>query len=501
MTTKRILAFFLVTYLAAACAGAVETAVRLDASTRPASSPFPWLFEGVSAVSAPGGGRVITLDPAQYSPDEDTDLLIHFDGESPLDATGRWRLQGEGAFAYASAELAYMGSGAASFRAPGSRLTLNPEKSSIFGANSVSGDFSLEFWLYPANVETGEILLLWKGARRDGARSTTQQVSAIFSRNRLAFAFSNFFSPPGGGASQINLSGTSLLVPRTWSHHLVRFDSSTGLLEYLMNGISEATAYATRTGREGGEVYLPSVGTVSPVSLGPNYTGLLDELRLSSVWVERPALSRHGLNSGRATSPLIDLGWANTRLTAIDAQIRTPGNSGAAFFFRAGDFPETWRGENPEWRPFKPGVTLPEDARGRYAQVRIELYPDPRGGAGPALSWLTLNYLPDPPPPPPGEVLAIPGDRRISVKWSRVPDADLRGYLLYYGYAPGEYFGTDADQGRSPIDAGDAIGLTLTGLTNGRLYYFVVASYDAVRPLRPGEFSRESAARPVRSVP
>jgi len=501
MTTKRILAFSLLAVLAHASLGAVETSYRVDASTLPSSSPVPWKFEGVSAARIAGGGPVIALNPAEYQPDDSTDLLVHFDGGAPRDETGRWRLEAQGAFSTVPAELAYMGSGAASFRAPDSQLSLLPDKSSIFGTKAISGDFSIEFWLYPANVESGEILLLWKGARRDGSRTTTQQVSVIFSRNRLIMAFSNFFAPPSGGPSQINLSSASLLVPRTWSHHLLRFDSSTGLLEYLMNGITEATAYATRTGKEGGEVFLPSVGAASPVSLGPNYTGLLDELRISSRWIDKPALGKFGLEPGRATSPILDLGWANTRIRTIDAEIRTPGNSGAAFFFRAGDSPETWREDRPAWRPFTPGAPLPPDALGKYAQVRVELYPDPRGGAGPVLSSVNLNFLPDQPPPPPGEILVIPRDRSIALRWSRVPDADLKGYLVYYGTAPGEYYGTDAEQGESPIDVGDSIGFTLSGLTNGRLYYIAVAAYDGVKPLRPGEYSAEAAARPVRTVP
>lgn len=501
MTTKRILAFFLTVILACVSAVAVETVYRLDATAVPASSPVPWKFEGTSAIFAEGGESFIVLNPAQYRPDGETDLLVHFDGNKPKDESGRWRLNAQGAFSIVPADLAYMGSGAASFRAPGCQLDLFPDKSALFGTNSISGDFSVEFWLYPANVESGEILLLWKGARRDGNRTVTQQVSALFSRNRMLFAFTNFFAPPAGGASQVNLSGASLLVPRTWSHHLIRFDSSTGLLEYLMNGVTEATAYATRTGKEGGEVYLPAVGTASPVSLGPNYTGLLDELRFSSRWIDRPALGKYGPEPGRATSPMIDLGWANTQLKKVDVEIRVPGNSGAAFFFRAGDSPETWRDESPAWRPFEAGAPLPEDARGRYAQVRVEFYPDARGGSGPTLSSVALHYLPDLPPPPPAEILAVAGDGTIKIRWSRVPDADLRGYLIYYGDAPGEYNGADAIQGRSPIDVGNVVGHTLTGLANGKLYYIAVASYDAVNPVRPGEFSREATARPVRTVP
>jgi len=113
--------------------------------------------------------------------------------------------------------------------------------------------------------------------------------------------------------------------------------------------------------------------------------------------------------------------------------------------------------------------------------------------------------------------VAYPKDGAVELHWSRVPEADLAGYLVYYGERPGEYFGAGADQGDSPIDAGDTTALTLTGIPNGRLLYFVVAAYDSGpdpdsglrvtgdsargrAEARAGEFSPETAARPSRTA-
>ncbi|HSV56603.1 MAG TPA: hypothetical protein VLH39_05780, partial [Magnetospirillaceae bacterium] len=120
MTTKNIPALLLIVHFGVCAVGAVETSLRLDASTRPAASPFPWILRGIAAVPAADGTPLLALEPALHRADEGTDLLLRFDGEARLDGSGRWRLEPQGIFQLAPADLAYRGSGAASFRAPGS---------------------------------------------------------------------------------------------------------------------------------------------------------------------------------------------------------------------------------------------------------------------------------------------------------------------------------------------------------------------------------------------
>jgi hypothetical protein len=87
--------------------------------------------------------------------------------------------------------------------------------------------------------------------------------------------------------------------------------------------------------------------------------------------------------------------------------------------------------------------------------------------------------------------------------------ADLGGYLVYYGDNPGDYLGKGALEGDSPVDAGPNLSCTLTGLTNGRLYFFAIASYDTpglratggTPTARAGMVSAEIAARPSRTSP
>jgi hypothetical protein len=88
----------------------------------------------------------------------------------------------------------------------------------------------------------------------------------------------------------------------------------------------------------------------------------------------------------------------------------------------------------------------------------------------------------------------------VDLSWRASPDADLSGYLVYFGVASGEYFGESALLGVSPLDAGKRTFLRIDGLKNGTLYYFTVAGYDRNSPANAGEFSREVSARPLRTI-
>jgi hypothetical protein len=77
----------------------------------------------------------------------------------------------------------------------------------------------------------------------------------------------------------------------------------------------------------------------------------------------------------------------------------------------------------------------------------------------------------------------------------------VKGYRVYYGEAPGSYLGGDAANGTSPIDAGDSTRLEITGLSNGKLYYFAIVAYDDSEPPQRSSFSQEVSARPSRIYP
>jgi hypothetical protein len=58
----------------------------------------------------------------------------------------------------------------------------------------------------------------------------------------------------------------------------------------------------------------------------------------------------------------------------------------------------------------------------------------------------------------------------VQLAWDANAEADLAGYKVYVGLAPGNYF--------TSIDVGNVTNYTVTGLEAGRLYYFAVTAYD-----------------------
>ncbi len=438
-----------------------------------------------------------------------TDLLAHFYHEGEGEATGHYRL--ERGRSLISPEVRVLGDGAAGFNGERAGLRLFPLAGALLARGTRWEDFSIEFWLRPAQASDGEEVLAWSGSRWSGARGSggelkPQELRCQVRSRRLVWEFVNFFGAGEGAAGEgspavIRLEGISPLVPRSWHHHLLRYDSGSGLLEYLMDGVPEAVAYArAKPGLAGaapdGPPLQPYTGEAdsAPLEVGRGYTGFLDELRISRAFVEDPVLTRYDGKAGVAVSAPLDLGYTGTRLKRIQAVYEAKGDSDIFFYYRLADRLTSDQLEG-DWVQFRPGDELGQ-ALGRYVQLRVELFPDGRRTLSPQLSELRLVYEQDLPPAAPAGVLATAGNGLVRLAWKPVREEDVRGYLVYYGQAPGDYHGTGADRGPSPIDAGAATALELKGLENGQLYYFAVVCYDSTQPPHRSGFSKEVSARP-----
>ena len=458
------------------------------------------------------------------------DLHLSFDEGRPTwfaDTQGNYDVLTSPELGAAAEPWSRLGKGAALFNGktggsganngPEGPLVLRPRQGALFAPGSHVRDFSIEFWLFPQNLQNGELVLSWHSSKPDGRGGyINQRVQCVASRDKLKWMFANFFFSPGERDSKtVSLSGP-VLINRTWSHHLIRYDADLGLLEYLVDGRLEALDYATSTGRERGDVYTPVIGEDCRLVLGARFSGLMDEFRIHGTCFEKPVLSRYSDRAGRVETRTMDLGYSNSSVLSIEAFGGRTSNSAGTFrseyagngALRFQDHAELMfyirSGGNPyllnevQWVPFIPGTEL-TGQRGRYVQLAADFYPSGDGETSPYLSELRVIYRAAEPPPPPSLVAATVKDGAVELSWRASPSRDVGGYLVYYGTAKGEYL-----EAESPVDAGSRTSLRVEGLKNGTLYYFAVAAYGIPDSREyyfvpePGEFSREVAARPLR---
>ena len=475
------------------------------------------------------------------------DLCVSFDEKDPglfRDSTGHYRLTSPSGVECADRALARAGMGAALFGRSGMESNRGPlviqpvSRNALFAPGNKMRDFTIEFWFYPINMENGEQILTWaasipaditqKGSQHalSNGRYIVQKVNCSVSKNRLQWSFKNFFAPANGaGFLDIEFSGSSHVIPKVWSHHLVRFDADTGLIEYLVDGNSEVIVYATSAGRESREVYTPYAGSGGNFLLGEKFSGLIDELRIYSAYTERGSIQKYALSGGRIETRPIDLGNVSSSVVKVNVsggrtsirensvrnefnengRFRFADDSEMNFFIRVSENP--YQLNNCKWLSFTPGADL-QGISGRYVQLAVDFYPSSDGEGSPYLDEIDIVFIPGEPPMPPRNLIAVAADGGVTLSWRHSPNANTEdrhtGYLVYYSSKRGELFGEDAALGSSPIDVGIKNSVNITGLTNGTLYYFRVAAYVSLdEPYNfasrhnIGVFSSEVTARPL----
>jgi hypothetical protein len=498
---------------------------------------------GITELNLVRPAPVLALSPSRdtspssggFRADSTPDLTLSFDEGKPSlfrDSTGHYRVIASPLLASADDHNARVGTGAVIFpdvqperfntvgakpekaKSSGPLVIEAQNRGALFAPYNRIYDFSIEFWLNSLNMENGEQILQWIAARPlndDKTRYTSQRILCASSKNRLQWSFTNFFTSPDGGENiDINIGGVSAIVPKTWSHHLIRFDSITGMVEYLVNGKTESIEYAASGRHEGGEVYTPITGEGGCFILGSGFSGLLDEFRIHGVNTPAPVVRKYPLQGGRIETRAVDLGQGSNGILKLEAsggrvairdaklnnefkrngRFRFSDDSEMQFFIRSSDNPYRWDGP---WQAVTPGAELAGIVQGRYMQLAVDFYPSENGESSPYLEELGITYLPDEPPLPPAQLTAIAMDGAVQLRWKSSPDQNTRGYLVYYGTSSDDYFGEDAVLGASPIDVGKRNTVFIDGLKNGTLYYFRVAAYSH----HAGEFSREVRARPL----
>ena len=427
-----------------------------------------------------------------------TDLLLSLNEPIQRDQSGNYSVIEHPEY---STTYFKSGGGSATFDRE-HRMVLQPDsRGSLFSPLTNWEDFTIEFWLYAANPKEGESIIQWKGLGKKGNDIYSQSILCHFTNRRLVWSFSNIFQMPESPESYYEISGDPVL-PRQWNHHMLRYNSHTGMLEYLINGQPSAIIYTTNDGNESNTVYTPRIGDEpGELVLGSGMTGFLDEFRIEKQFLEDLSTRDYKL-PGYGISPVLDLKFSDSKLNSLAAVENSRGNSAVfPYYFTTNSLLEAERvrmdfsGEETildtegYWKPF---TDLDGSSRGRYLLMAFLMYPDMKEDLSPGLSFLEVNYTPSLPPLPPAYLFAETDEQgRVKVEWNLSASPDVEGYLLFFGENPGEYIYPG-----SPLKIEKGNYTLIEGLSPFKQYFFAVKSYTGSESPRYSDFSEEISIRP-----
>lgn len=446
------------------------------------------------------GYESIQLSTNSFVKDDDTDLLIDFENPANIIAYGNYEVVFNN---LKFSNQAIMEKSAGLCRNMGG-LDLMGLPGSFFGSPGVQGSFTIEFWLCPSIAENGEVIFDWESSKVARGNLIYQLLNCSFSKGHLVWNLTNFFD--GYENQTVTLEGSSKIIPDKWAHHALSFDCETGILEYLVNGITQDIIYITSNGKENGQTYLVYLGEQAKLQFCKEYTGKIDEIRI----MRKPYSELGGQiaeNAGKTSRMLYEpkggrfvtkpiVVSTGSKLKKIVSEQTVPSQTEICYYVRSGDNYFNWTSNYPEWKAVVPGQEI-EDISGMYFQLACDLYPDGDGSSSPSITQLTLEFEELPLPHPPFTVKAQAGNGSVTLSWSCSVDNTTGGYYIYYGSRPGEYLGRFAAEGSSPINAGNTTSYKITGLENGKIYYFAIASWSALDDRIIGPLSKEVYARPA----
>ncbi len=449
------------------------------------------LFEGKKGYNSMG------LTSAVYKPDESTDLLIHFDGSVITDASGNYTVESQIENTHIEKS---MGDGAGVFRGSKESITLYPGSGAIFSGDEVLDNFSIEFWLNPSRFSENPILISYQGTLRDKKGNLIpQELTCSMENRKLNWKMKNIFYTEERNTN-IELQGLSPIIPDVWHHHLLRFDGSSGLIEYLVDGQLEAIQYASKTGTEDGTFFFPLISSLgnNNLTIGNGFIGYMDELRISKAYIQNPVLKRYQDRSGSAISQIMDLGRSNSILKKITVEHEIPEDSAIFFYYNISDNLATMFNEI-NWVEFYPPEILFSKNKGRYLRIKMNIQTDGEEIRTASLSELNITFEKNLQPLAPSYLYVTGEESSVTLKWPQMSEPDIKGYLIYYGTQKGIYSGHAALEGASPltVQGKNITSVTIHGLENEKLYHFAVAAYDDAGTEYPGILSSEVTIRPA----
>lgn len=439
----------------------------------------------LSLVEGKRGFLDLTNSDNEYKSDKYTDMILHFNKPEQTDESGNYTFLNQKTFIKSAGTL---GGGSVLFDGS-DPLLVKSNSNAIFSPSTLWDDFTLEFRILPATLKEGSTVFLWKGLQMKESHLIAQEIRCTISNRKLVWDFENFFINPDNMIRRISLSGDKL-IPGIWSHHMITFNSETGLLEYKINNVPVDNIYTSKTGRESLEFNVPHIGNQQsfPIELGENFSGLMDEFRISKRIIDTPILYRYS-TTGYMETDILDLKKPDSLLINIETESSKPGNASIHLEYAISNNKFDLLNPDLSWTTFE--SFNPIMAKGRFVKVRAQLYSETAMDSAPVLSNIKLFFNESKAPAPPLTVRLENMGNAVKVRWEKSIDPEIKGYLVYYGEEPGNYFSMG-----SPIDSGQENSIILDTLKKNKRYYIAVTSYRSLEPRLESFFSQEVSIIP-----
>jgi len=456
-------------------------------------------MDGVVVKPGRNGRLYLQLMDNSPEPDENTDMLIHFDsvGRGRIDLVSSvYEIKQVNLFG--SRDVVKLGSGAGGFLHLNNVVKIRPLKNSLLYPGKKLESFTIDFYLFPTLIYD-ESTVLWMEAPLIEYNGDYTGFKVYFKEGRLFWSFDNMFIGNDGKPRQVEIGELHETPLYEWHHHALNYDSVTGLLTLYRDGKEENIVWVTETGSQGSSLLTGRINPLLavPLEIGKSFIGYMDEFRISRG--KRKFNLGQYKNYGVVKSDVSEFKSKGTGLVKVGWESEEKNGTAVRIMYRISDeyfLPDEPDETAPRWVMAKNGkAILNPPVKGKYLQWKALLY-GTENSYTPILYRLEIVVEPDPPPATPILLNVLPLEGGVKIKWVPNKERDIKGYKLYYGTESGTYFGKGSSMGDSPITLGPVESLVLKGLVNEQVYFFSLTAVDAAG--QESGFSREFAVRPSR---
>lgn len=343
---------------------------------------------------------------------------------------------------------------AISFEQPGHKVLIDTADYLFLNRSDHTEDFSIFFrikaYRLKQKMQIFRRLGLFEG-RRQGIRAWWQ-------KNRLTFAFSDFFWMNNRPLPEIKIETRDNLKAHQFYEVLLRYHEAEGSLTLFINGKEQNKIFVTEGFQRGATAYTARFHRFDRSSLviGHGFLGALDEMvfyngllpadvPVGTYGRMQRVADRFFQYHGVITSQVKKLRYSASSLLRFEVKDKNTPATAIQYFMRFSDKPfsvSTPETELP-FKPIKPGTSNP--GKGRYLQWKAVLYPDSQGKETPVIEEVKVHYALNPPPKAPRMLeVAETGPGSVTLRWLRNAEMDVINggrYHIYYGIKPYEPLG------------------------------------------------------------